>query len=99
MRETEYIVYFEELLAEFDQYVLEHPDFVERVPDGAQIVFVDQQAPDFSRWSVQSFGKPAPHDDAVARPVVYVQVGELAPRRSRLKSPRMIPDVPAYAVA
>jgi len=90
---------FEELLAEFDQYILEHPDFVEQIPDGAQIVFVDEREPDFSRWSVQTFGKPAPHDDTVARPVVYVEIGELAPRRSRLKSPRMIPDVPAYAVA
>jgi hypothetical protein len=96
---TIYQMRFEELLAEFDQYVLEHPDFVERIPDGAQIVFVDQQEPDFSRWSVQTFGKPAPHDDAVARPIVYVEVGELAPRRSRLKSPRMISNVPAYAAA
>ena len=48
MRETEYIIYFKELLAEFDQYVLEHPDFVERIPGGAQIVFVDQQEPDLA---------------------------------------------------
>jgi len=29
---TMYQLHFEELLAEFDQYVLEHPDFAQRIP-------------------------------------------------------------------
>ena len=96
---TMYQLHFEELLAEFDQYVLEHPDFAQRIPNNAQIVFVDERDPDFSRWSVQAFGGPPLHDDIPDRPVVYIEVGELVPRRSRLKSPRLIPGIPSYAHA
>ena len=67
---TIYQLRFEELLAEFDQYILEHPDFVERIPDGAQIVFVDQQEPSFSRWSVQTFGKPALCEESLLNDLV-----------------------------
>lgn len=96
---TMYQLHFEELLAEFDQYVLEHPDFAQRIPHNAQIVFVDKQDPDFSRWSVKTFGSSPPHDDIPNRPLVYVEVGELLPRRSRLKSPRLISNIPSYAFA
>ena len=96
---TMYQLHFEELLAEFDQYVWEHPDFAQRIPNDAQIVFVDERDPDFSRWSVQTFGSPLPHDDIPDRPVVYIEVGELVPRRSRLKSPRLISSIPSYTFA
>ena len=96
---TMYQLRFEELLAEFDQYVLEHPGFAQRIPHDAQIVFVDEQDSGFSRWSVQTFGSPLPHDDIPDRPIVYVEVGELVPRRSRLKSPRLISSIPSYAFA
>jgi len=96
---TMYQLHFEELLAEFDQYVLEHPDFAQRIPHNARIVFVDERDPDFSHWSVQTFGSPPSHDDIPDRPVVYIEVGELVPRRSRLKSPRLISGIPAYAHA
>jgi hypothetical protein len=94
-----YQLYLEELLTEFDQYVLEHPDFAQRIPNNAQIVFVDERHLDFSRWSVHTFGSPSPHDDIPDRPFVYVEVGELVPRRSRLKSPRLTTSIPSYAFA
>ncbi|MBM4466269.1 MAG: hypothetical protein FJ014_12065 [Chloroflexi bacterium] len=94
---TMHQLHFEELLAEFDQYVLEHPDFAQRIPHNARIVFVDERDPDFSHWSVQTFGSPPSHDDIPDRPVVYIEVGELVPRRSRLKSPRLISGIPSYA--
>jgi len=96
---TMYQLRFEELLAEFDQYVLEHPDFAQRIPHEAQIVFVDERDPGFSRWSVQTFGRPPRHDDVPHRPVAYIEVGELVPRRSRLQSPRLVPSAPACAFA
>jgi hypothetical protein len=92
-----YQLRFEELLAEFDQYVLERPDFAQRIPPGAQIVFVDETDVGFSRWSVQTFGKPSPVDGETDRSIVYIEVGKLAPRRSRLQTPRLIPRAPAYA--
>ncbi|MBU1659897.1 MAG: hypothetical protein KKD28_00310 [Chloroflexi bacterium] len=81
---TRYQLHFEELLAEFDQYILEHPDFARDIPHDAQIVFVDQQQPDFSHWSVQAFGNPSPSDDIPDRSVIFIEIGELIPRRSRL---------------
>jgi hypothetical protein len=92
-----YQLYFEELLAEFDQYVLEHPDFAKEIPHNAQIVFVDKRRPDFSHWSVQAFGSLPPNDDHPGRSVVYIEIGELIPRRSRIKSPRLFSSAPAYA--
>ena len=92
-----YQLHFEELLAEFDQYILEHPDFAKNIPHDAQIVFVDKQHPDFSRWSVQTFGNPSPCDDHANRSVVYIEIGELVPRRSRLRSPRLMKNTPSYA--
>lgn len=94
---TMYQLRFEELLAEFDQYILEHPDFAREIPDDAQIVFLDRQHPDFSRWSVQTFGNPSPGDDLSNRPVVYIEIDGLVPRHSRLRLPRLMTNTPSYA--
>ncbi|RLD03314.1 MAG: hypothetical protein DRI32_07520 [Chloroflexi bacterium] len=96
---TLYQLYFEELLAEFDQYVLEHPNFARDIPHDAQIVFVDKERPNFSRWSVQTFSDSSPTDDIPNRSVIYVGINELVPRRSRLKSPQLIKKAPSYAFA
>jgi hypothetical protein len=85
-----YRLRYEELLAEFDQYVLEHADFASQFPNQAQIVLVDERDPGFSRWSVETFGHSAQHDDVAQRPIVYVEVGKLRPRRSRLQNPRSV---------
>ena len=53
---------FNELFAEFTRYLVEHPEFAEQIPEGAE--------------------------------VVYVEVGELAPVRSRLRNPRVLPPPP-----
>ena len=94
-----YPLRYQEILDEFDQYVLEHPDFVAQLPDQAQLVFVDEKDPEFSRWSVETFGSPAPHDDLSDRPIVLVEIGELAPRRSRLLDLRIVHTMPRYATA
>jgi hypothetical protein len=94
-----YRLRYEELLGEFDQYVLEHADFADQFPDQAQIVLVDEHDPGFSRWSMGTFGQPAPHDDVAHRPIVYVEVGKLRPRRSRLESPRLVSPETARILA
>ena len=94
-----YRLHYEELLAEFDQYILEHADFARQFPDRAQVVLVDERDPGFSRWSVETFGRFAQHDDVSHRPIVYVEVGKLRPRRSRLESPRLVSPETAYIPA
>ena len=94
-----YLLRYQEILDEFDQYVLEYPDFAAQLPDQAQLVFVDEKDPGFSRWSVETFGHPAPHDDLPNRPIVFIEIGELAPRRSRLLGLRVMHTMPRYATA
>jgi hypothetical protein len=71
--------------SEFDQYLLEHPDFAASIPNGALIVLVDENEPGFSEWSLARAQKYATIDDMPDRPIVYVDVGKLAPRRSRFE--------------
>ena len=94
-----YRLRYREILDEFDQYVLEHPEFVLQIPDQALLVFVDTNDPGFSHWSVETFGYPAPHDDLPNRPIVFVEISELAPRRSRLLDLRIVHTTPRYATA
>jgi hypothetical protein len=94
-----YRLRYQEILEEFDQYVLEHPDFVSQLPDQALLVFVDAKDPEFSQWSVEKFGHAAPHDDVPDRPIVFIEIGELAPRRSRLLNPRVTHAAPRYVTA
>ena len=82
--------------SEFDQYVLEHPEFVANIPSDALIVFLDKTEPEFSEWSLAHARRHAKIDDRPDRPVVYVDVGKLAPRRSRLVRPRIAQDPGRY---
>lgn len=82
--------------SEFDQYVLEHPDFAARIPSGALIVLLDEQEPEFSEWSLARARQYLQIDDQPDRPVVYVDVGRLSPRRSRLIRPRIMQAPRAY---
>lgn len=82
--------------SEFDQYVQEHPSFAAHIPAGALIVFLDKSEPEFSEWSLVRAKEHAQIDDQPNRPVVYVDVGKLAPRRSRLVRPRIARDLGKY---
>jgi len=82
--------------SEFDQYVLEHPEFAASIPNGALIVFLDKTEPEFSEWSLARVRQHAQIDDRPERPVVYIDVGKLAPRRSRLVKPRVTRDPSKY---
>ena len=85
-----YELKYDELLAEFDRYVVEHPDFMFQIPDGALVVLVDGNDPEFSRHSLEIARRYRLHDDVPDRPAVYVDVGELAPVRSRITRPRVV---------
>ena len=82
--------------SEFDQYVLENSDFAASIPNGALIVFLDKTEPEFSEWSLARARQHGQIDDKPERSVVYVDVGKLAPRRSRLVRPRIMPDPGKY---
>ena len=76
---------FNELFLEFNRYLMTHPDFLEKVPQGAEVILLDQRDPGYTHYILET----APQD-TVEQPVAFVDVGELSPVRSRLKRPRVV---------
>jgi len=89
-----FAVKYDELLTEFNRYVMTHPKFLADVPDEALIVLVDPNDPEFSRHNLERVRAYRCNDDKPDRPVVYVDVGKLAPVRSRLIKPRVLSRLP-----
>ncbi len=95
-----FVTQYEELLTEFNRYIAAHPEFLADLPDEALIVLVDRNDPEFSRFNLERVQAYRRNDDLPERPVVYVDVGKLAPVRSRLVTPRVLSHLPdALAVA
>lgn len=76
---------FNELFLEFNRYLTTHPDFSKKIPQGADVVLLDQRDAGYNRYMLEAAPKDEPE-----RPVVFIDVGELAPVRSRLKRPRIV---------
>lgn len=75
-----------ELFMEFTRYLITHPDFGEDIPKGAEVILLDRNDPGYSNYIL----KTAPKQD-----VVFIDVGKLAPIRSRLRKPKIISRPPA----
>lgn len=88
---------YDELFAEFNRYVIEHPEFAKRIPQDALVVLLDKNDPAFNDENLRHSKSYMKHDDNPNRPVVYVQVGLLAPVKSRLRNPRLLTHVPDHA--
>jgi len=82
------------LLTEFNNYVMTHPEFVTSIPDEALIVLIDLNDPEFSYHNLERVQAYRRNDDKPDRPMVYVDIGELAPVRSRLIKPRVLSRLP-----
>lgn len=85
---------YDELLTEFNRYVMTHPTFLADLPDEALIVLVDSKDPEFSRFNLERVQAYQRNDDRPDRLVVYVDVGKLGPVRSRLIKPRVLSRLP-----
>jgi hypothetical protein len=75
---------------EFSLYVMEHPEFAERIPEGARVVLLPKNDPELSRINRGLVTRAQAIDDDPARPVVYVEFERLRPARSRLVGPRVL---------
>jgi hypothetical protein len=69
---------------EFERYVLEHPEMLERIPDGAEVVLLPKDDPELYRINLE-----AAQAAVKSGPVIYVEIKALAPVRSRLVQPRL----------
>ena len=90
---------FKELFIEFTRYVTEHPEFAAYIPQGAQVVLLDYQDPHYSLYAIKSAQGAKETDDVPHRPVVYVEVREMAPIQSRLRKVEVLQSPPQYATA
>jgi len=73
------------LVTEFDRYVVEHPEFAEKIPQNAQIVLQVEGDDEYNRWSREL----ADRQREAGQAVVYVKVKGLKPVKSRLIQPEV----------
>jgi len=59
---------------EFERYILEHPDMLERIPDGAEVVLLPKDDPELYRINLE-----AAQTAVKSGPVVYVEIKAFAP--------------------
>jgi hypothetical protein len=70
---------------EFDRYLLEHPEVIEQIPDGAEVYFLPEDDPDLFKENL----KLAEAKKLTSNTVVLVKIGRLTPPRSRLEDVRL----------
>ena len=87
---------FNELFMEFTRYLIEHPEFAEHIPEDAQVVLLDRQDPRYSQQAIKLARRASTTDDVPDRPVVYVEVTEIAPPRSRFQAVQVVESPPSY---
>ncbi|HSB72243.1 MAG TPA: DUF5647 family protein [Candidatus Methylomirabilis sp.] len=73
------------LIREFNEFLFEHPEFAEEIPAGAIVVIQVADDEGYNSWSRAL----AEANREPGRPLVYVHVDALAPRRSRLVNPQL----------
>jgi hypothetical protein len=88
---------FKELFIEFTRYLTEHPEFAAQIPKDAQVVLLDDKDPSYSSQAIKSAHRAKETDDVSERPVVYIEVKEMGPIRSRLRKVEILKVPPEYA--
>ncbi len=73
------------LVTEFGRYVMEHPEFAEKIPANAQIVLQVEGDEEYNKWSRQLAERQREPDQLV----VYVKIKGLKPAKSRLLKPEV----------
>ncbi len=72
---------------EFERYILENPQLLERIPQGVEVVLLPKDDPELYRLNLETAQNG--QREANASPVVYVEFEALAPPRSRLVNPHL----------
>lgn len=70
-----------DLAFEFNRYVIEHPEIIEKIGLQARIFFQIDGDEEFNAWS-RRFAASQPPDD---RPVVWIKIKKLRPIQSRIE--------------
>lgn len=70
---------------EFDRYLLEHPEVMEQIPEGAEVIFLPEDDPDLLQENLRIAKKK----NLESGSVLLVRIGKLSPPRSRLQDVRL----------
>ena len=73
------------LVTEFDRYVVEHPEFAEKIPQNSQVVLQVEGDNQYNEWSLEL----AARQREPGQSVVYLKVKGLKPAKSRLIKPEV----------
>ncbi|HBE44918.1 MAG TPA: hypothetical protein DDW17_05545 [Deltaproteobacteria bacterium] len=74
------------LSTEFDRYVLEHPEFVAKIPMNAQIVLLPEDDSELCQKNIEV----AKAQREPGQAVVHVYIEKVAPQLSRLINPSVV---------
>jgi len=74
------------LMGEFNQYIFDHPEVLEKIPQGALIVLQLEGDEGFNAWSKRVAEVNRESD----QPIVYFRILKLAPPRSRILDAELI---------
>lgn len=74
---------------EFDRYVMENPDILEKIPNGAEIVFLPGDDPELCEENIRLANV---HREGVSS-LLFVKIERLAPPRSRLVNVRVESEI------
>jgi len=73
------------LVREFDRYIIEYPEFADKIPDNALVVMQIDGDEEFNEWARKTGQSVAEKNNTV----VYVTITELKPVRSRIEKLRL----------
>jgi Family of unknown function (DUF5647) len=73
------------LIEEFNQYLFDHPEFLEQIPQGAVVVLQLKGDEEYNRWSRRIAHKTREK----GQPLAFIEIQKLAPARSRLVEPQL----------
>ena len=71
--------------AEFDKYILEHPEFADDIPDNALVVMQIDDDEAFNNWAKDT----AKHVCEKGQLVVYVTITDMKPVSSRIEKMKL----------
>ncbi len=69
---------------EFDRYVLEHPEVMEKIPDDAEVFFLPDDDPELTQENLRMAEARKGH----GKDILLVRIGKMSPPRSRLEHVR-----------
>lgn len=66
---------------EFDRYIREHPEFIDRIPENGHVILLLEGDEEFNEWSAR-IGKEQAEE---GQPLVFVTIRKLGPAHSRIE--------------